>query len=664
MTFISRKSFYICWLKVLNPSKMKKKLFLLAAALGVAATQGVTQDSTRTYGLGEAQIAVARIDLKVKNLGRDIKVLTADDWPQWPVNTLDEVLRLTAGVETQNRGMFGNQADISIWGSTFNQVLILLDGNRVNDPLTGHFNSYIPIALSEVARIEIIKGASSGIYGSEAVGGVINIVSHAFDGSQTEHQASAEISAGDFGLMNVNAGGQFNTDDIHVSFGVDHSNADGHLAEGDSIPYGFENTRYSASASGQIGSKVNIALGTSFDTRDFGARYFYTQSTYDLSEEKVTRQFNRGRIVITENDKHKTTLSGAYQKSTDYFLFNPLFAANEHTTSHSEVNLFHRAHITPQVQLTMGGHYLSQSVISSDRGDHEYRNMAGYALAHKTFGQNVNLSAGVRIDNNASGTSVTPQLSTSWVAAENLTLRFAAGQAARSADVTERYVSTNLEGPVSSGRNLGNPNLANEKSMNLELGGEYWINQGAIRFTAFSRQSTDLIDFVLTPSADITGATNILDSAEYFYAQNIAALTTYGLDLSFWRSFAIGENVKLNTEVSYLMLSFDRPSDEISKYIANSAKNLVKVNLGLNWKKFNLSIAGLYKERQEAEAEQINKELANSYLVVDANASYEFWSDHGSVFVKCYNVSDLDYSDILGATLPGRWLMGGLKFEF
>ena len=641
---------------------MKKIVFILAASLGAMTTQSNAQDSTLTYSIDEAQIAASRIDVKVKNLGRDIKVITAEEWSQWPVNTLDEVLRLTAGVETQNRGMFGNQADISIWGSTFNQVLILLDGNRVNDPLTGHFNSYIPIALSEVARIEIIKGASSGIYGSEAVGGVINIVSHAFDGSQTENHATVEISAGDFGLMNDRAGFQFNTNNAHISLGLDHSNADGHLAEGDSIPYSFDNTTYSASASGQIGSKVNIALGTSFDTRDFGARYFYTQSTYDLSEEKVTRQFNRGRIVITENEKHKTTLSGAYQKSTDYFLFNPLFAANEHTTSHSEINLFHRAHISPQVQLTIGGHYLSQSVISSDRGDHEYSNTAGYALAHKTFGQNINLSAGIRVDNNASGTSVTPQLSTSWVAAENLTLRFAAGQASRSADVTERYVSTNLE-VLSPGRNLGNPNLANEKSMNIELGGEYWIDQGVIRFTGFSRQSTDLIDFTLTPSAQITGATNIADSAEYFYAQNIAALTTNGVDLSIWRSFTLGKDIMLNTEVSYLMLSFDRPSDEISKYIANSAKNLIKANIGLNWNKVNVSLAGLYKQRQAAEAEQINRELTDSYFVLDASASYMFWGDSGSLFVKCYNVSDLNYSDILGATLPGRWIMGGIKFQ-
>jgi len=641
---------------------MKKQLFILTAALGAMTTQSNAQDSTLTYGLDEAQIAVSRIDVKVKNLGRDIKIITAEDWSQWPVNTLDEVLRLTAGVETQNRGMFGNQADISIWGSTFNQVLILLDGNRVNDPLTGHFNSYIPIALSEVARIEIIKGASSGIYGSEAVGGVINIVSHAFDGSQTEHHASAETSAGDFGLWNNNFGGQFNTDDIHVSFGVDHCSADGHLAEGDSIPYGFENTRYSLSASNQFGSKVSIAIGSAFDTRDFGARYFYTQSTYDLSEEKVTRQFNRGRIVFTENEKHKTTLSGAYQKSTDYFLFNPLFAANEHTTSHSEVNLFHRAIFSDQFQLTIGGHYLNQSVISSDRGDHEYSNTAGYALAHRTFGQNVNLSVGVRVDDNESGTSVTPQLSTSWVAAENLTLRFAAGQASRSADVTERYVSTNLD-VLSAGRNLGNPNLADEKSMNIELGGEYWIDQGVIRFTGFSRQSTDLIDFTLTPSAQITGATNILDSAEYFYAQNIAELTTYGVDLSIWRSFTLGKDIMLNTEVSYLMLAFDRPSNEISKYIANSAKNLIKANIGFNWNKVNVSLAALYKSRQAAEAEQINRELADSYFVLDASASYMFWRDSGSLFVKCYNVSDLNYSDILGATLPGRWLMGGIKLQ-
>ena len=65
-------------------------------------------------------------------------------------------------------------------GSTFNQTLVLLDGMRVNDPLTGHFSMYIPITISDIHQIEIIRGGASSIYGPDAVGGVINIVTKNF----------------------------------------------------------------------------------------------------------------------------------------------------------------------------------------------------------------------------------------------------------------------------------------------------------------------------------------------------------------------------------------------------------------------------------------------------------------------------------------------------
>src|ERR1044071_3542229 len=97
-----------------------------------------------------------------------------------PVHSLDELLRYLPGIEVQMRGPMGSQADIVLRGGTFQQVLVILDGLRLNDPNTGHFNSYIPIAPAEIDRIEILKGASYAIYGSEAVGGVISIFSKTF----------------------------------------------------------------------------------------------------------------------------------------------------------------------------------------------------------------------------------------------------------------------------------------------------------------------------------------------------------------------------------------------------------------------------------------------------------------------------------------------------
>ncbi len=104
------------------------------------------------------------------------------------MQSIDELLRYVPGVEVQSRGPMGTQADFTIRGGTFQQVLVILDGIRLNDPLTGHFSSYIPISPAEIDRIEVLKGASSAIYGTEAVGGVIHIISKTFATKETNQR--------------------------------------------------------------------------------------------------------------------------------------------------------------------------------------------------------------------------------------------------------------------------------------------------------------------------------------------------------------------------------------------------------------------------------------------------------------------------------------------
>ena len=116
-----------------------------------------------------------RLQDKYKETGKTVVVLTSKDIEQYAVNSVEDLLQDVAGVNLNSRGGFGVQSDIGLRGSTFSQVLVLIDNQRLNDGLTGHFNNNIPIALSEIDRIEIINGPSGVSYGSDAVGGVIHI---------------------------------------------------------------------------------------------------------------------------------------------------------------------------------------------------------------------------------------------------------------------------------------------------------------------------------------------------------------------------------------------------------------------------------------------------------------------------------------------------------
>ena len=107
---------------------------------------------------------------------RDVNVIQLDAMRKLLSNTLFDFLRLDPSLDVQSRGVNGVQTDISIRGGNFGQTLVLLDGIRLNDVQTGHFDLDIPIPPDAVGRIEVLKGAGSAIYGSDAVGGVINVI--------------------------------------------------------------------------------------------------------------------------------------------------------------------------------------------------------------------------------------------------------------------------------------------------------------------------------------------------------------------------------------------------------------------------------------------------------------------------------------------------------
>ena len=146
----------------------------------------------------------------VSQTGRNLIIIDGARFQTLPVQSLDELLRYVPGVEVQARGPMGAQSDLVLRGGTFQQVLVVLDGLRLNDPITGHFTSYIPIAPAEIERIEILKGASSALYGSDAVGGVVHIITKTFAAKKSmgnRKSLGATVMGGEWGLVHASAGG-------------------------------------------------------------------------------------------------------------------------------------------------------------------------------------------------------------------------------------------------------------------------------------------------------------------------------------------------------------------------------------------------------------------------------------------------------------------------
>ena len=154
-------------------------LRLLAAALAVLPLGALAQDDPAFRVDGDETVVTAgRLADDARETGRHVSVITAADIARSPAQSLDELLRVEAGVLVTPRGAFGAQADLSIRGGTFNGVVVLVDGARFNDPMTGHFLSDFPIPLGEIARVEVLRGPDAAAWGPDALGGVIHVITH------------------------------------------------------------------------------------------------------------------------------------------------------------------------------------------------------------------------------------------------------------------------------------------------------------------------------------------------------------------------------------------------------------------------------------------------------------------------------------------------------
>ncbi len=617
-------------------------------------------------------VSTTSIPLKLNQTGRNITVLQSEDIQQLSFNSMDELLQTISGVEVQSRGGFGVQADIQMRGSTFSQVLILLDGQRMNDPLTGHFNGYIPVTSSEIYRIEILRGPASAIYGPDAVGGVINIITNTFvKHKENTMRNSGSFSYGENQLLSVEHGFFSHNKGLKVGGGFNISKSEGELVPEKIIDENttleeyntfFDIKQASISLGYEFGNGISLAARTAYDDRHFNARYFYTTNIFDKSVESTQAWWNQLRLSKV-GDKSSTSLDLSYKKNNDEFIFSPDFpSTNVHTTKFFNANLSHLRSLSSQMSLKAGLQFDNRNIVSNDRGDHENVHAGAYTMLHYFNQSGLNATLGLRLDYDDNyELEFSPQLNISYILSD-FVIRAAAGKSIRAGDYTERFVGNNLENLLP-GRSLGNPDLLAEEAWSEEIGLDYrGFKNIQIKATAFSRQSSSLIDFVKTNQADIVGVGNLQTGEDYFFTKNISAAVTSGFEAEvyFDKKWSSSNRIKLG--LGYTFLNTTTDEDEVSVYISSHAKHLLTSNLHLQVDRFYLNLNSLYKDRKVLDAATINSSLSPSYFLHNAKLGMNITSNFGA-FVQVHNLGDIEYQNILGARMPGRWFKAGVNWN-
>ena len=635
---------------------MKKPL---AAIFGLLSLQAIAQNTEQE--LDPVTITASLQPRPVSQTGRNIITYKGDDIARMPVHSLDELLRYLPGVEVQMRGPMGAQSDIVLRGGTFQQVLVLVDGVRVNDPNTGHFSSYIPIAPVEIERVEVLKGASSAIYGSEAVGGVVHVITKTFAArrKQDRWQVRGLASAGEYELFHANAGAHYQESNTAVSGGWLSNNTRGQLQRG-TRGFVYNNTA-SVSVNHFLNDHWQLAIRGAYDNRDFSAQNFYTTFASDTADEKVRTAWSQFRVAYN-GGRHRLNIDGGYKAVRDEYLYNSISVANLNKSYQWQATVTDEWKAGARTTVVSGVQFINRSIRSNDRGTHSVPQGGVFAVVNHELFENFIINPALRLDwNERSGAELIPQINLSYRPGA-IQWRASAGKTIRDADFTECY--NNYNKPVVASGRIGDPNLQAERSFSYEAGADYFISKKIkLSGTFFQRYHKKLIDYVTTAYDDMPRKDNLIPNGTYALARNIAAVTTTGgeVDIRYQEDFS-GHN-RLYASAGLVWLDSRSSEGTPSFYISSHAKFLTNFFIEYSCGRFQVSVNGLYKRRDEQAANAIHTEINKDYFLVNAKAAVFTSNRKINIFARLDNATDASYSDLLGAVMPGRWLSGGMEFS-
>ncbi|MEL6770648.1 MAG: TonB-dependent receptor [Bacteroidota bacterium] len=632
------------------------RLVLLLALLGAPSV--VAQPLPQAALPDSVVVTATRGPISAQQTGRVVQVVTAAEIAALPVRSVDELVRFVGGAETQTRGGFGAQSDFTLRGATFGGTLLLIDGVRFNDPMTGHFLSDLPLPLAEIARVEVLRGPAAAVYGPDALGGVIHLLTHTGLGDRTDAQ-SASGTFSDDATRFLELGARTATERSTFSLAVDDARTDGDAvlaADGTAIvgsdgPVRTDLDRRAVSAAMHLdlGEATTLYARLGGDRRDFGATQFYTPFASDTAREATSTTWAHVRLQRTGRTSWTAHLAGRLHSDT--YAFFPGLSPNEHDTYRSLVSVYASRDLMPALRLTAGANADLRGIESNNQGDHRDGAAGVFAQALWLAAPTITLTAAARLDYDAGfGWEPTPSLSAAWTPTPLVTVRGAVARAVRAPSYVERYFNTLSPRPDG---NLGNPDLRAERAWNAEAGVDVTPVPGlALRATGFWRRTDDLIDFAkLTPDAT------------FFLAQNVLAVTTLGLDLDAEVRRPLRSDLGagfVTGAVGYTLLdaALDGEVEGATyKYALTNARHHVRGQLALRLGGASLGVQALWKERLDGE----------TYAVAHLKGGYDWrlpLAVEGlrlGVFAEVHNVFDERYAEVFGAPMPRRRLLGGLR---
>jgi len=588
--------------------------------------------SLGSYTLDKIVVRSGRVsfDEGLPSLVYSLETFTADDIKKKNLDSLVDLLDYISGVDLRYRGVSGIQGDLSLRGSTYEQVAVFIDGVRVVDPQTGHHNLDIPLTVFDIEKVEVMKEGSSGLYGAGALAGSINIITK----KPTKKSLSLDTLFGEHALFGQTVSFSLAPGDFSSRVSVDHRVSSG----------GRTNTDFDYKTCSFYLSKDSA--DTSFDTlfgyqkKDFGADSFYSDLFPEEEEHTETLFARVGSNSGANLGFLKNNLF--FRKHRDKFILrrnNPTFV-NYHTTYvyglGSQLNLPVKYGI-----FLLGIDTARDEIYSTNLGKHAIMHQAGLLGFIPETGDRLNADFRFRFDiYEGWGLQKSFNLGIGYnFPRQRLKIKGSAAGAFRIPSFTELYYSD----PA----NRGNPDLGVEKSDSLKLGLNFMQGFMDLDFEFFYRKGRNLIDWTR------------ISPAESWIATNLGEIDFCGIEFNSTIEHDLNLKViNINKFIfSYNYTDADKKTAGFySKYALDILKHQFLLTTCSSSLGMDLSWQLSYNQRYYGQTYFVAN-LCISKKIIKAGFILE-------PFLKIDNLSNTEYSEVAGVLQPGRWVKSGFKFEW
>jgi outer membrane cobalamin receptor len=457
-------------------------MMLVWLGLWVCGSAFAAGDELPAAVMDEVIVTATRMAEPLSKASASVAVVTAEEIAARGATRLDEVLQDVVGLHVVSSGPRGSLSSASIRGSEAAQVLVLIDGVRLNSPQYGQFDlNQLPVALNEIERIEVLRGAASALYGSNAMGGVINIITRS-----PEETPSTQIgwTEGERNTRIISGSTSRQVGDFRYRLGAEYQESNGYRKNSDYDQYTV-NGLFGYSPAEDVDIELS-AYHLDYESNIPGSEVWPSPNAEQEDKRTVA-----SLKVEAPVGPVKLTARGIYEHHRNDYRdpggWSPINETHKIDTYGAEIHV-EKAYAGQTFLL--GGDYYRDELDSTNIGDEDQEHGAIFGQFQADLSANMTLLLGLRYDIHSDFDNELSPRAALHVALTNSTrVRLSASKAFRAPTLNDLYWPADFF-------SKGNPDLDPETAWEYELALDQTLgDRGRVSLAGFLRDAEDLISW-------------------------------------------------------------------------------------------------------------------------------------------------------------------------